>query len=211
MIARQASNSPRRDRRLKHWIAGVFEEWHLRYTTSRGILDWPVEVPPSLETRHGQLVQYLRKSLGWTAPIEPYFTSLCKLYFPSADDCNLLSTQWASIFSILCAAPLLGKSWATYDRACIRNGSRLFGTMHIAKTKTFSSAENFPLRIFDGMCLPIWHLKGNSFRAGLKTPGEGAELRNEIYLNAAFFFLLAFCFAESITRQDMTSTTQKKV
>ena len=137
-----------------------------------------------------------------SAPIEPYFTSLCKLYFPSADDCNLLSTQWASIFSILCAAPLLGKSWATYDRARIRNGSRLFGTMHIAKTKTFSSAENFPLRIFDGMCLPIWHLKGNSFRAGLKTPGEGAELRNEIYLNAAFFFLLAFCFAESITRLD---------
>ena len=153
--------------------------------------------------RHGQLVQYLRKSLGWTAPIEPYFTSLCKLYFPSADDCNLLSTQWASIFSILCAAPLLGKSWATYDRACIRNGSRLFGTMHIAKTKTFSSAENFPLRIFDGMCLPIRHLKGNSFRAGLKTPGEGAELRNEIYLNAAFFFMLAFCFAESITRLDL--------
>ncbi len=96
----------------------------------------------------------------------------------------------------------LGKSWATYDRACIRNGSRLFGSMHIAKTKIFPSAENFPLRIFDGMCLPIRHLKGNSFRAGLKTPGEGAELRNEIYLNAAFFFLLAFCFAESITRLD---------
>ena len=74
--------------------------------------------------------------------------------------------------------------------------------MNIAKTKTFSSAEKFPLRIFDGMCLPPLKFKGNSFRAGLKTPVEGAELRNEIYLNAAFFFLLAFCFAESITRLD---------
>ncbi len=75
--------------------------------------------------------------------------------------------------------------------------------MHIAKTKTFLSAENFPLRIFDGMCLPICLLKGSSFRAGLETPGEGAELQNQIYLNAGFFlFMLAFCFAESITRLE---------
>ncbi len=45
IIARQASHLPRRDRRLKYWIAGVFEKQHLRYTTSRGIHDLLFEVP----------------------------------------------------------------------------------------------------------------------------------------------------------------------
>ncbi len=34
--------------------------------------------------------------------------------------------------------------------------------MYIAKTKTFSSADDFSLRVLDGMCLPILHLKGYS-------------------------------------------------
>ncbi len=58
MIARRAGHSPRSDRLLKYWMAGVLEEAHLRYATYRGIHDWPFQVPSRKKQEHGQLVHY---------------------------------------------------------------------------------------------------------------------------------------------------------